>query len=364
MQKTFDKDTIIRWVITAVVVVALYLLIRRLSGVLLPFVVSFLVAYILEPIVSFFQYKCRLKYRILCVLLTLSLTIGVIVGAFAVLSPMVAEQVEAFSQSLHEYRANLGQTSYISPEIDAYIKEWVSNLDLKTMMNDPEFRDTVKNIIPKVGNIISSGLSSLAGLAVVFICLLYVIFILLDYEKISNNWQNYVPLRYRKTAKTLMQDLGKNMSGYFRGQSLIALCVGILFAIGFQIIDLPMGIVMGLIIGVLNLVPYMQALGILPCVLLGLLQAMGSDRPFWIILLSIAAVFVVVQSIQDLILTPKIMGNVTGLGPAMILLSLSIWGALLGIIGMIIALPLTTLLISYYKRFILHEGGEMAPEKE
>ena len=364
MQKTFDKDTIIRWVITAVVVVALYLLIRRLSGVLLPFVVSFLVAYILEPIVSFFQYKCRLKYRILCVLLTLGLTLGVVVGAFAVLSPMVAEQVETFSQSLHEYRANLGQTSYISPEIDAYIKEWVSNLDLKTMMNDPEFRDTVKNIIPKVGNIISSGLSSLAGLAVVFICLLYVIFILLDYEKISNNWQNYVPLRYRKTVKTLMLDLGKNMSGYFRGQSLIALCVGILFAIGFQIIDLPMGIMMGLIVGVFNLVPYMQALGIPPCILLGLLQSMESDRPFWVILLSIAAVFVVVQSIQDLILTPKIMGNVTGLGPSMILLSLSIWGALLGIMGMIIALPLTTLLISYYQRFVLHEGGETVPEKE
>ncbi len=108
----------------------------------------------------------------------------------------------------------------------------------------------------------------------------------------------------------------------------------------------------------------MQALGIPPCILLGLLQSMESDRPFWVILLSIAAVFVVVQSIQDLILTPKIMGNVTGLGPAMILLSLSIWGALLGIIGMIIALPLNTLLISYYQRFVLHEEGETVPEKE
>ena len=98
----------------------------------------------------------------------------------------------------------------------------------------------------------------------------------------------------------------------------------------------------------------MQALGIPPCIFLGLIQSFETGRPVWIVMLSIAVVFIIVQSIQDLLLTPKIMGNVTGMGPAAILLCLSIWGALLGVVGMIIALPLTTLLVSYYKRFVLH----------
>jgi predicted PurR-regulated permease PerM len=157
----------------------------------------------------------------------------------------------------------------------------------------------------------------------------------------------------------LMTDLDRNMNAYFRGQALVASIVGILFAIGFQIIGLPMGIGIGLIIGVLNLVPYMQALGIPPCILLGLIQSAETGRPVWVVMLCIAAVFIVVQSIQDMVLVPKIMGNVTGMGPAWILLSLSIWGSLLGIIGMIIALPLTTLLVSYYKRFVLHLSDDM-----
>ena len=134
---------------------------------------------------------------------------------------------------------------------------------------------------------------------------------------------------------------------------------GSLFPIGFAFIGLPMGIGIGLFIGVLNLVPYLQTLGIPPCIILGLIQSAETGRPIWVVMLCIAAVFIIVQTIQDMILVPKIMGDVTGMGPAWILLSLSVWGALLGFVGMIIALPVTTLLVSYYKRFVLHISDDM-----
>ena len=154
-------------------------------------------------------------------------------------------------------------------------------------------------------------------------------------------------------------DVKSGMNAYFRGQSLIALCVGILFCIGFLIIDFPMAIGLGLFIGLLNLIPYLQLVGFIPTVILALVKAADTGQSFWLILLCALAVFAVVQTIQDVFLTPRIMGHAMGLKPAIILLSLSIWGSLLGIIGLIIALPLTTLLISYYRRFILKEtGGE------
>jgi len=108
-----------------------------------------------------------------------------------------------------------------------------------------------------------------------------------------------------------------------------------------------------LFIGVLNMVPYLKVIGIIPTATMGLLQSVETGHSYGSILLGIAIVFLIIQLIEDLILTPKIMGKVTGLNPAIILLSLSIWGSLMGIVGMIIALPLTTLIMSYYKRFVL-----------
>ena len=339
---------------------ALFLLIKRLSGVLLPFLVSFVIAYMLAPIVDFFQHKCRLKNRVLSVIVTLVLAVGIVVGAVAALTPAISREMTTLSKSAKEFAANFDADKYLPEHTSEQLTEFLSNTDFTDILSNPEIQQTIKNLVPKLGSWISSGLSTLAGLAVVFVCLLYIIFLLIDYEKISKNWANYVPERYRHNIQTLMSDLDKHMNGYFRGQALIASIVGILFAIGFQIIGLPMGIAMGLIIGVFNLIPYMQALGIPPCILLGLIQSAETGRPVWVIGLCITAVFVIVQSIQDLVLTPKIMGNVTGMGPAMILLCLSIWGSLLGIVGMIIALPITTLLISYYKRFVLHIDDNQA----
>ena len=360
MKQTFDRDTIIRGIISLAVFVALFLLIKRLSGVLLPFLVSFVIAYMLAPIVDFFQHKCRLKNRIVSVIVTLTLAIGLVVGAVAALTPAINREMTTLSKSAKEFAMNFNANKYLPDQLSEELTDFVSNMDFNAILSNPDIQQTIKNLVPKLGSWISSGLSTLAGLAVVFVCLLYIIFLLIDYEKISKNWANYVPERYRHNIQTLMSDLDTHMNGYFRGQALIAFIVGILFAIGFQIIGLPMGIAMGLIIGVFNLIPYMQALGIPPCILLGLIQSAETGRPVWVIGLCITAVFVIVQSIQDLVLTPKIMGNVTGMGPAMILLCLSIWGSLLGIVGMIIALPITTLLISYYKRFVLHIDDNQA----
>lgn len=360
MKQTFDRDTIIRGIISLAVFVALFLLIKRLSGVLLPFLVSFVIAYMLAPIVDFFQHKCCLKNRVLSVIVTLVLAVGIVVGAVAALTPAINREMTTLSESAKEFAMNFNANKYLPDQLSEELTDFVSNMDFNAILSNPDIQQTIKNLVPKLGSWISSGLSTLAGLAVVFVCLLYIIFLLIDYEKISKNWANYVPERYRHNIQTLMSDLDKHMNGYFRGQALIAFIVGILFAIGFQIIGLPMGIAMGLIIGVFNLIPYMQALGIPPCILLGLIQSAETGRPVWVIALCITAVFCIVQSIQDLVLTPKIMGNVTGMGPAMILLCLSIWGSLLGIVGMIIALPITTLLVSYYKRFVLHIDDNQA----
>lgn len=355
----FSRETIIRSVITIAVLVALYLLVRRLSGVLLPFLISFVVAYMLAPIVNFFQHKCRLKNRVLSVVVTILLVIGLLTGAVAAVVPAISRQATSLSQSVKTYVSQWDGNEYFSPRVNERIEEIIQSIDIKTLINSEEVQQGIKKVIPILGDWISSGVNAIMGLAVAFICILYIIFLLIDYEKISTNWHKYIPNRFRDSIVMLISDLDRNMNAYFRGQALVAGIVGILFAIGFQIIGLPMGIGIGLFIGVLNLVPYLQALGIPPCIILGLIQSAETGRPVWVVMLCVAAVFIIVQTIQDMVLVPTIMGNVTGMGPAWILLSLSIWGSLLGFVGMIIALPVTTLLVSYYKRFVLHISDDM-----
>ena len=350
----FNRKWLVRTTITLVVLVALYLLIRRLSGVLLPFLISFVVAYMLAPIVNFFQHKCRLKNRVLSVVVTILLVIGLLTGAVAAVVPAISRQATSLSQSVKTYVSQWDGSEYFSPRTNERLEQIIQSLDIKTLLQSEEVQQGIKKVIPILGDWISSGVNAILSLAVVFVCLMYIIFLLIDYEKISTNWHKYLPERFRDSIVMLMRDLDRNMNAYFRGQALVAAINGILFAIGFQIIGLPMGIGLGIMIGVLNLVPYMQILGAFPAVLLGLIQAAETARPLWVVLLCIAAVFIFVQIVENMVLVPTIMGNVTGMGPAWILLSLSVWGSLLGFVGMIIALPVTTLLVSYYKRFVLH----------
>lgn len=326
-----------------------------LYGVLLPFFVSFLFAYLLDPLVGFIQHKCRVKLRGLSVIITLILFVGVLSLAIYLIIPAMGREVKAAAVGVEQYFANFDADRYFTKEQQQKIHATLDGLNLESMLSYPEVRDGIKNFLPKLGEWITGGLSWLSELVVILIGLMYLIFLLIAFPDIRANWSKYVPKKYLPQARTLVHEMNVNMNAYFRGQGLVALCVGVLFSIGLMIIGLPMGFVMGIILGILNLVPYMQALGIPPCILLCLVQSAQTGQPVWLTLLLLAIVFIVVQSLQDWLLVPKIMGKVTGLGPASILLSLSIWGALLGVIGMIVALPLTTLGLSCYRHYVLHE---------
>lgn len=328
----------------------------RLYGILLPFFVSFLLAYVLDPVVGFVQNRCRVRNRALAVLVTLLVVVGVLVGAVAALRKPVTEQVNTAWTGFQRYIANFDINDYVSTETQEKLLNWQEEWQWESLLSNPELTSSIKELVPKIGNWVTGGLSWLSELMVVFIGIMYLIFLMIDFPKIRANWSKFVPRKYRAQAEMVMGDIDRNMNAYFRGQAMVASCVGVLFAIGFTITGMPMGIAMGLIIGLLNMVPYMQALGIPPCIVLCLLQSAQTGQPVWWTLTMMAIVFVVVQSIQDMILTPKIMGNVTGMGSAAILLSLSLWGALMGVIGMIIALPVTTLIISYYERYVANRG--------
>jgi len=361
-ERTYNLNTITHGVITIAVMVALYLLVRRLSGVLLPFLLSWVVAYLLHPLVTFFQYKCRFKSRGLSALVAMLLVFLVLAGLIALLVPLVATEMTALSGYVSEYLATWDANTILpEPWRDEYEALW-STLTVDNLMSNEYLLTALKKLAPTLWSFVSGSLGVLSGLAVVFVCLLYIFFILLDYEKMQG-WSAYVPKKYRAAAEMLMADLELNMNRYFRGQALVASIVGVLFAIGFEIIGLPMGIVIGLLIGLLNMVPYLQLVSIPVAAFLCLVASVTTGGSFWVLFGWTFGAYCLCQVIQDLILIPAIMKSQMGLNPAIIFLALSLWAYVMGFIGLIIALPLTTLIISYYNEFILKTPWRVGKSK-
>ena len=330
---------------------AAYFVVDSLSGVLLPFVVAWFLAYLLQPLVSFIQHKLRFKFRTLSIVAALMFIAAVIYGVIMLVVPSILDEVFALKNiTLSFVNQNLTNTSIPGPVVD-FFKEFMKDNDLASILNSEVGVEINSIALDKLSKLLFGTVDVLQAALTFGIMMLYLFFILLDFERITESWKLYIPQNWRGVATKLWDDLVQGMDQYFRGQALVAFCVGVLFSIGFVIIDFPAAIALGMFTGMLNMVPYLQVLSVVPMVLLSMLEAANTGGDFWLIMLSAFAVLAVVQVIQDMFLVPKIMGKRMNLHPAVILLSLSIWGHLLGVLGMIVALPLTTLILAYLKRY-------------
>ena len=359
-EKTITLDRLVRWVGVGLLITAILLLINYLSSVLLPFVIAWFFAYLLYPIVKFVERHMHLP-RALSILLTLIIVVALVSGIVYLIIPPMIEQFEKLGQLASDF---IRKEAHIDSIPGAITQWWVENqAEIGDFFQSSTFTDGLKTVMPGVFNVLGQTYSIIVSVIASFITLLYMFFILLDYEYLTDNWIRIFPKKARPFWTELMADVERELNNYIRGQGLVALIMGVLFCIGFTIIDFPMAIGLGIMIGIMDLVPYLHTFALIPTVLLALLKSADTGQNFWVILLMALLVFIVVQLICDMVVTPKVMGKAMGLNPAILLLSLSVWGALLGFIGLIIALPLTTLLIAYYQRYVTKEGEKVDEEE-
>ena len=355
MEKTrepYTFDRVVRLTITIACVIAGLWLLNYLKGVLIPFLVACLIAYMLNPIVSWNRKLFRLKGRVLATILTI-IEVTVILGAaLSFLGPYIYKEFQNMIVLFNNYAKANFDVPYLPKAIHDFILDTVDIEHLKSLMTREEWVNLLREAANKTWPFVESTFSiilSIFSWAIVFI---YIVFILIDFEKVMAGFKSIVPPKYKKRVFSIIDDVESSMNRYFRGQATVSFFVGISFCIGFWIIDLPMAIVLGLFIGLLNMVPYLQLISIPIAAILCLVSTVSTGSDFLVQFGLVIVVYCVSQLIQDLILIPKIMGKYMGLNPAIIFLSLSIWSALLGFVGLIIAVPLTTLLLSYYDKYI------------
>lgn len=357
---TFDK--FIRWTLAVLGIVVVFLIVNYLSEVLLPFFIAWLFAYLLYPIVKFVQYKLHVPTRPLSIIVTLIFVFAIIGGIVYLIIPPMIDQFDRFITVLTRYLHETTHTNNIS----RVIKEWImgNQEQIQRFLKSPDFTSAIKTAMPKLFSVVGQTASIVISIIASCITLLYMFFILMDYEFLTNNWIRIFPKKSRPFWHELAGDVENALNSYIRGQGTVAMIMAVLFCIGFTIIGFPMAIGLGILIGILDLVPYLHTFALIPTAFLAGLKAADTGQNFWIVFGSAVLVFIIVQIITDTIVTPKVMGKAMGLNPAILLLSLSVWGALLGFIGLIIALPLTTLIIAYWKRYVTKEEGSQIKTKK
>ena len=353
-RKKYDLDRTVRLVLTVVVVALAVYLIDYLSSILLPFVVGCLLAYMLEPMVRFFMRLFHLKKRLFPALLTMVLFFGSIIAIFWSLIPSIIDDFVEMGKLLGKYIRHEVSSTTMPDWMVQFVNDYLSAEKLESMFSKEQLYEFFKSVMSGTVSVVGTTLHVVIAITSWLIALLYMFFVLIDYDIIARGFKGSIPRPYRCTVLRIFNDVTATMSRYFRGQALVSLFVGIIFAIEFSIIDLPMGIVFGLMIGVLNMVPYLQLVSIPFAAFLCVVQSVATGAPLWPLFGWTFAAYCICQLIQDVVLIPTIMRSQMGLRPAIVFLALAIWSYVLGFIGLIIALPVTSLLIAYYNEFVLH----------
>ena len=367
---TFDR--VIQLALFAGLVWGLVLLLDYLSDVLLPFFVGLLVAYFLDPVTNRVQHV--IKQRVLAALFTMvSITLAVSL-VFWFMVPMVGNELADMGRTVSKMAANteLAQAAkeHLPENVWEEVNEILKHDDVKRYLTSDGAvqmaKDTAKKLLPGVWGVLSGAANVLTFITGLLVIMLYVVFLLIDYHNMAARWRDYLPPSMRDDVSRFVEEFIQATNRYFRSQALVACCVAVLFAIGFSIISLPLAILMGIFIGLLNMVPYLQIVGTIPCLLLAGLKALEQGDNFFGALGLVLLVFGVVQLIQETVLVSRLQGEAMGLSPAIILLSISVWGKLLGFLGLILALPLTCLGLIYYRRYLwkLEPANEPSEIKE
>ena len=353
--------------------------VNTLSSVLIPLAIAGVIAYLLDPIVDWFQKKRSFK-RQNAIIMVFCIAVLLVGGMVASVVPSLISQVgklstefpkkaEQFQKSVSSIvsPANTSTNAPASPDWFEAPREWMKNVGV-TSEKAREFTvDAVKKIsawaLEQLKKVMSL-FGFLAGLALVPV---YVFYFLLEKRGIKRNWTDYLPVRESQVKEEIvfvLRSINDCLIVFFRGQVLVAMCVGALLTVGFLVIGLDYAILLGVMAGLLGIIPYLGvALSIIPAFVLAMIQFVPDGG--WLMPVLVLVWFAVVQAMEGLFISPKIIGDRVGLHPLTIIVAVMVGTTLLGgIMGGVLAIPLTaalrTLMFRYVWKDRVHSSGAPA----
>ena len=333
-------------------VIVLGRLLSTFSNVLWPLAVAGVLALILRPVVIWLERRLKIR-RLTAVVLLYGVFILLAGGALLLLvPPLIAQIIDfiAYLPTLWERVSAYVQEHY--PEWMTLAKRHLANPSVRSVADSiaTESKTLFAHAMPSLRAAFGGVLDVVAFFTHLAIIPVYLFFFLLMRGEPTGNLGKHLPFlrpSVRDDVVFLASEFVSIVEAFFRGQLLIGLCMGVLFAIGFSVIGLKFGLFIGLALGVLNIIPYLGTiLGLAITLPLAFFQPGGGWQLVGLVLL----VKGIVQCVESWVLTPKIMGHHTGLHPVVIIVAVFFWGtAFGGVLGMLLAVPLTAFFVTAWR---------------
>jgi len=336
------------------IVLVVAILVWLLRDVLTPFVAGLALAYLLDPVADRLQ-KWRLS-RLSAALLIVVLFVAVFVGALIIVAPLLASQLAGLIEKAPGYVTRLQEL----------LAEQGGPL-LQRVGGEQALQDLQRSLGDMVGqgakwlgtfmtSLWSGGAALLNILSLLVVTPVVAFYLLLDWDRMIFQIDTLVPVRQRTTVRVLAKDIDRAIAGFLRGQTLVCVILGLIYAVGLYAVGLNFGVLIGLSAGLLSFIPYVGTI-------LGFVVGMGvAIAQFWpepLMIGLVALVFAVGQFLEGNILSPKLVGETVGLHPVWVMFALLAGGSLFGFLGLLIAVPVAAA-IGVLLRFAIRRYMESA----
>lgn len=325
---------------TAVGVVALGYVFLFIAGsirvIWLPIAFGAGLVFLLEPAVRAFQ-RMRLP-RVVAAILAFLVVIALILAVVALIRPTIRAQAEELGQQLPDlYLSGIDWAREAGAKLGVNVDEILSQQAIEDWLNDPANQETVQNLLlgfgAGAGQVIRGVTEAIAVLVLAPVLAFY---ILIDLERFKANSLGITPPRHREETAFVAGEVSTAMGSFVRGQLLVSVIVGIASSLGMWLIDLPFWLIIGILAGFLNLIPFMGP--VVGGALAALVALLNGDlsQAIWAVL-----IFVGIQQVDNHVITPLVQRARVNLSPLVIVLALIIGGSVAGLLGVLVAVPMT-----------------------
>jgi len=342
----FVKDKRLNFIISiAIGLVVLFYVLSKLKWLFIYFSFALMFAYFFDPLYRYLIHKKVPK--VLAIIIVFGIIIALLILTVFFLIPSVINQLNILYQEIPNFIENYQNLILsIKPQLSKFINP--ADVEILLKENLSELQKGIlgfsQSIIIYLSNIVSS---ITFGIVIIPLILFY---LMRDLVLFKENLYIFVSRENKKEFKEVLEEIDHIISGFIRGRIIVCFIVGTLIGIGLYFLNLKFALIIGIVSGVFNFIPY---LGPIVGVILALIFALGNS---WWTLLMIVILFVLVNQLEAIYLNPNILGKGLGLHPLTVILSILICGQVLGILGVLVAVPLAAILKVLFFRYLVQEG--------
>lgn len=328
--------------------IAVLVILIVFDSIFMPLLLGLALAYLFDPAVSWFERKGRSRLTgVIALCLALLLFLGLLVGF---LIPTISHQVKALRENLPRYTQQLEeQAKPILGELEKRFPAELAELKERAVTT---IRENLPRLAASVGKAVRNTFSSLLSFVLFLLNLVFVpvfaFYLLVDLPKIKEAATGLIPLPYRQDVLERLGEVNSAVGSFLRGQLTIATVLAAINGIGLLILGVPLGLLIGIIAGLANMIPYMAlVIGLAPAMLLCWAEYQSLPR-----LVGVVAIFAGAQLLEGTVLSPRILSKSVNLHPVWVLLAIIAGGSLFGFFGMLLAVPVTAAIQVFVRHWL------------